>query len=1701
MTDSNLIPQDENTVPEGAFGIGSKETDDFTENERLKNFGIKDIPKAIFDQLKSNSGAIVVPNQITEKTLEDAAKFQDEFLKPRSEEEATALRATAAGIVDIPNEIKHLSDYLQGNPYDPNELIDLKALGLEKEGDMDNAAYQVFKFGGGFLIPYAGFNKALKGIKGIKALQGIKNYDKIATGARWFTASSAADFVAIDKFDENLFNFLADVESPVVNNRFVRPIVEYLSAPERGEGADYGEAAFKSFLANSLFFEAVPVAGGELIKRVPKLKKALDPYAVRLIDNITGGPNILNQKQMLDRTVQLFKDIKNDPTRLEFAKTQIRRLNKATLVGSEEFSPEFAKVLDDVPDINKSLIPERNIFDVEVGIDDIDETQFFDKLNNRPPVKPFKTNLEAKRGLSRGADNLKKRLRLEVNTKGADPNEVEAIETFIDTIGERMFDKEALSITTKLRQGGEYNFANNLIRIRKQIVEGVEQGAGGGFEHVMIHELWHGLSKYLPEKDLARYTKEFKTAQTKYLKKFEKEKTAFIRNNTPESLSKLIGPSPISFKLPKITETNYLTKARKYFDNTKFRNENYRFTNIDEFFAENMADEFMDMYRGESRIAGSPLDFAPQGTFKRIIQETKLFVEDMFVSLQAKLGGSQTRKIFNDFVKRKNVKKYRNVPLDLENIEGVTGMAKKKKKDLGADLPLQKGKPNPNIWGDVEAITEDVWETTGKALNRVVIPDDFSIEAASAMGYDELLPKVIQIAKKISPNDPEKHMRVIYLGAIKEQKRLAKNVTQYMNDIEQSFMLGENISDDLLQNWSEDIVRMINLAGPTKKISNETAGTVRINQLIDAEPKDVSRIPVDEQVKKGIGGGEKTIDRAKREKFQTTTRELVDKTRKQISEQKLVPTKEELYEGMQTYIKNNDIEGLLAITRKIMAMQGDSKRLSKVVKGMSFGDVVGKGLRVSNEIFINSLLSAPETQAINIIGSLFNVALGPVDLFAGSPVDDFSMKIRAGRELATMFTTLKDNLTAAGKSLWLDKNILDERRMFGQDAYERYAIKMMGDNFMAKSVNFFGHGFRLPSRFMMAGDEFIKQTAFRSHLMGELTQQAAEKGLKGKSFSIYVNSNFDEIIDIVNTKSFTKGQDTAFPNFVPNENILDSYTRALDYSADRTFTTELGKGFGFSGRGSKYTKQLASVLKASYLKPIVPFVTTPVNIGKQVMRRTGLPDFDTMFRGMPPEYNATLGRILKEHNDNLLSDDLATAYRANGEATTGAAIWGYFISLAAEDDPEAELALIGGGHHNRWLREGEKRTDELPYSFRLLQKDKNGDVIRGDNGLPNYEYIDFLSRMEPIGSLLMIAGDMAYIRDFEADEDYENSAHALTALLSRNLNNKYMIQNIAQMFDLTSDVGALQRFYQIPANYVSAIRNYPLSLQRSITRARGENWYDEITKKTYTGRFPKKKSKFRKGDLNPQEERINDIGQYEGNDFGSLKLSNNPFQDLDTFGLMLMRSKQDTTAGFSADIEPIRSMTTGRIAEYPEGALFGNYFNPFKFKKEKDNPVDEYIRRIDLRLTPPLDTISFNKYGNEVNLTTPQYNKLIGYLAHMKISYNAKDQPFFDPKNGKRFPEAIIELSRNKKNIAALKQLESDSTGSIDAQALLTRKKIIKTELQKPVKKLWKDYKRIAVEYYKEYVMDKKTKTMAENENTRAKKDIIPIFQNPSGKY
>ena len=224
-----------------------------------------------------------------------------------------------------------------------------------------------------------------------------------------------------------------------------------------------------------------------------------------------------------------------------------------------------------------------------------------------------------------------------------------------------------------------------------------------------------------------------------------------------------------------------------------------------------------------------------------------------------------------------------------------------------------------------------------------------------------------------------------------------------------------------------------------------------------------------------------------------------------------------------------------------------------------------------------------------------------------------------------------------------------------------------------------------------------------------------------------------------------------------------------------------------------------------------------------------------------------------------------------------------------------------------------------------------------------------------------------------------------------------------------------------------------------------------------------------------------------------MKLSNNPFKDIDTFSTMIMRNLQDQTSGFSADIEPIRSITTGRIAEYPEGAFFGDYFNPFKYKKEKDNPIDEYLRRIQFKVVPPSDVIPFDNEGNGINLDTKAYNKLTGLIPNIPINFKGRN-PVFDPKNGKRFGEMILEFSRDKKNIKALKYLESDDSGAIDAQATLKNKDKIRKELQKKVRDIYKVYKEAAIEYYKEFILDPELKKQAENETRRANADIMRIL-------
>ena len=116
--------------------------------------------------------------------------------------------------------------------------------------------------------------------------------------------------------------------------------------------------------------------------------------------------------------------------------------------------------------------------------------------------------------------------------------------------------------------------------------------------------MWHTLSRYLPAKDVKKLNLEFTNRKAKWLATGSKDVQLFKQGRYTPS--------------------------------------NYRYKNLDEYFAETMSDEF-------DKFMVNYDNLAPEGTFKRITQEVAIFMKDMYASIASRFGGSQTRRIFSNY--------------------------------------------------------------------------------------------------------------------------------------------------------------------------------------------------------------------------------------------------------------------------------------------------------------------------------------------------------------------------------------------------------------------------------------------------------------------------------------------------------------------------------------------------------------------------------------------------------------------------------------------------------------------------------------------------------------------------------------------------------------------------------------------------------------------------------------------------------------------------------------------------------------------------------------------------------------------------------------------------------------------------------------------------------------------------------------------
>ena len=290
MTDSNLV--DKNTVPEGAFGIGSKKTDDFTKNEKLKNTGIKDVPKMILSNLKNQTGATVLPQQITDRTIEKANIDGKDV-----ETAAKIATGTATGVPAFINGVadtgKGIYDYVQGKPYTETSIFDLSEVDEQYGGDL---AYELPKVFVQFLIPFGAIGKGSKTIgltsNLVKSKKAKITFDALKNPIQ----AGLAETIAFRPTEANFYNLFDPLIAKFPS--LSTPIYEYLRASTESEDINFAGSKISQFLAGVLNPIDVALTGRDISKGVKGIKKS-----DQIINNIKSQLDAVKSDKQLNEKI------------------------------------------------------------------------------------------------------------------------------------------------------------------------------------------------------------------------------------------------------------------------------------------------------------------------------------------------------------------------------------------------------------------------------------------------------------------------------------------------------------------------------------------------------------------------------------------------------------------------------------------------------------------------------------------------------------------------------------------------------------------------------------------------------------------------------------------------------------------------------------------------------------------------------------------------------------------------------------------------------------------------------------------------------------------------------------------------------------------------------------------------------------------------------------------------------------------------------------------------------------------------------------------------------------------------------------------------------------------------------------------------------------------------------------------------------
>ena len=450
-----------------------------------------------------------------------------------------------------------------------------------------------------------------------------------------------------------------------------------------------------------------------------------------------------------------------------------------------------------------------------------------------------------------------------------------------------------------------------------------------------------------------------------------------------------------------------------------------------------------------------------------------------------------------------------------------------------------------------------------------------------------------------------------------------------------------------------------------------------------------------------------------------------------------------------------NVEELVNIIKNF---EGDSATMAKLIKDAPLEEVVDKVSKSKyqriqeafNSAYINSLLSGVFTQAINIKSGVYEALIRPLEQIAGGALRADSKAIQLG------FAQYKGLMMHFGEVVEMTRLALkqgdaildplsrtqDNLEIVGGKAIRPISGANLGvEGAAGTAIDWVGKVIEFPSRLLMTGDEFLKQSNYRARLFSNAVDNTMTRGLDIQSKAGKEN------IDKIFKEGFTKNGAANIKESSINQN-------ALQYARESTYTNDL-MGGSYLNIGSHIQTFLNA---APIFRFLAPFIRTPTNLWRHMSNR--IPG---------------LGAFTKQNRMMWNSGDRRARAEVLGRQLLGTSVVMYGLHLATEDVEDKNgkryPKITGNGPSNFQVKKTWLSLGWQPYSIAQVK----------DDGTVTYKQYN---RMDP---RFMVLGFVADIKENIANINDQEKEEMLTAgimTIMRNASNKTYLRGITDAMSL-----------------------------------------------------------------------------------------------------------------------------------------------------------------------------------------------------------------------------------------------------------------------------------------------------------------------------